>query len=101
MITSTGETPNHRYGWYVVFVLIVAHTFSNFDRTILSLMLGPIRALHGISDVELSLLHGLGFALFYKFLSIPVGRLVDRRKRTTPHINIGTGDRNLCLQTQH
>ena len=74
---------NSRYGWYVVFVLILAYTFSYVDRTILTLMVGPIRASLGISDVQLSLLHGLAFAVFYTFLGIPIGQLVDRRKRTT------------------
>ena len=83
MDSSAGERPNSRYGWYVVFVLIIAYTFSYIDRTILSLMVGPIRASLGISDVQLSLLHGLAFALFYTFLGIPIGRLVDRRRRTS------------------
>ena len=46
-------------------------------------MVGPIRKSLGISDVQLSLLHGLAFAVFYTFLGIPIGQLVDRRKRTT------------------
>ena len=74
---------NSRYGWYVVAVLILAYTFSYIDRTILTLMVGPIRKSLNISDVQLSLLHGLAFAVFYTFLGIPIGRLVDRRKRTT------------------
>ena len=74
---------NSRYGWYVVAVLILAYTFSYIDRTILTLMVGPIRTSLGISDIELSLLHGLAFAVFYTFLGIPIGQLVDRRKRTT------------------
>lgn len=83
MASSTVALPPSRYGWWVVFVLIIAYTFSYIDRSILSLMVGPIRASLGISDVELSLLHGLAFALFYTVLGIPLGRLVDSRKRTT------------------
>ena len=74
---------NSRYGWYVVFVLILAYTFSYVDRTILTLMVDPIRASLGISDVQLSLLHGLAFAVFYTLMGVPIGQLVDRRKRTT------------------
>ena len=74
---------NSRYGWYVVAVLILAYTFSYIDRTVLTLMVGPIRASLGISDVQLSLLHGLAFAVFYTLMGIPIGQLVDRRKRTT------------------
>lgn len=90
MTTDTAAPPTGRYGWWVVFVLIIAYTFSYIDRTILSLMVGPIRASLGITDVQLSLLHGLAFALFYTFLGIPIGRLVDRRKRTTI-VAVGVG----------
>ena len=73
---------NSRYGIYVVAVLILAYTFAYVDRTILTLMVGPIRKSLHISDIQLSLLHGLAFAVFYTFLGIPLGQLVDRRKRT-------------------
>ncbi len=79
---ETGAAPKGRYGWYVVGVLILAYTFSYIDRTILTLMVGPIRASLGISDVQLSLLHGLAFAVFYTIMGVPIGQLVDRRKRT-------------------
>ena len=71
------------YSWYVVFVLIVAYTFSFIDRQILTLLVGPIRETLQISDTQISLLHGLAFALFYSILGIPIGRMVDSRKRTT------------------
>ncbi len=71
------------YPWYVVTVLIVAYIFSFIDRQILTLLVGPIRATLQISDTQISLLHGLAFALFYSVLGLPIGRMVDRRKRTT------------------
>ena len=80
---QTDDRPNSAYGWYVVVVLILAYTLSYVDRTILSLMVAPIRASLHIDDVQISLLHGLAFAVFYTFLGIPIGRLVDRRRRTT------------------
>ena len=67
---------------YAVAILIIAYTFSYVDRTILTLMVKPIRASLDISDVQLSLLHGLAFALFYTFMGVPIGRLSDRRNRT-------------------
>lgn len=82
-MSSDTDAPPGRYRWYVVFALIVAYTFSYIDRAILTLMVGPIRASLGISDVQLSMLHGLAFALFYTVLGIPIGRLVDSRRRTT------------------
>jgi MFS family permease len=70
------------YAWYTLFVLIVAYTLSFVDRQILTLLVGPIRATLHITDFQLSLLHGFAFALFYTVLGIPIGRLVDRRRRT-------------------
>jgi MFS family permease len=80
---ARGQPDGGRYAWYVVAVLILAYTSSFIDRQILTLMVGPIRATLGISDFQLSLLHGLAFAIFYSVLGIPIGLMVDRRKRTT------------------
>jgi MFS family permease len=65
------------YRWYVVGVLVLAYTFAFIDRSLLTLLVKPIRATLHISDLQLSLLSGLAFALFYTFLGIPIGRLVD------------------------
>lgn len=62
-------------------MLIVAYTLSYIDRTILTLLVKPIRETLQISDVQISLLHGLAFALFYTFMGIPIGRLADRYNR--------------------
>lgn len=84
MVTGTSRKSGVTHAaWYLVAVLILAYTFSYIDRTILTLMVKPIRASLQISDVQLSLLHGLAFAIFYTFMGIPIGRLVDRRRRTT------------------
>jgi len=69
------------YAWYVVAVLLVAYTLSFIDRTILSLLVGPIRADLGISDTQMSLLMGFAFAIFYSLLGIPLGAFADRRPR--------------------
>ena len=69
------------YAWYVVAVLLLAYTLSFIDRMILSLLVGPIRAELHISDVQMSLLMGFAFAIFYSALGIPLGWLADRRGR--------------------
>ena len=75
----TANTTN--YGWYTVGVLTVAYVFSFIDRSILTLLVGPIRVDLGISDTQVSLLHGLAFAIFYTLLGIPIASLADRRNR--------------------
>jgi MFS family permease len=84
-MTSTGHSDaaplSPRLAWYAVAVLMVAYTFSFIDRSILSLLVVPIRRDLGISDFQFSLLHGLAFALFYTALGIPIARAADRYSR--------------------
>jgi MFS family permease len=85
MATSAAPATGPRgtaYAWYVVVVLYLAYTFSYVDRTILTLMVKPIRASLQVTDTEISLLHGLAFAIFYSCLGVPIARLADRRNRT-------------------
>lgn len=69
------------YAWYVVSVLLLAYVTSFLDRTILTLLVEPIRASLNISDLQLSLLHGFAFAVFYVALGIPIARYADSRNR--------------------
>jgi MFS family permease len=81
---STNDTPEARgttYRWYVVAVLAAAQIVSFLDRTILSLLITPIKHDLHLSDTELGLLTGLGFALLYCLLGVPVGRLADVANR--------------------
>jgi len=71
--------PSELASWYLVGVLMVAYIFSFIDRTILTLMVGPIRADLGISDTQISLLHGFAFAIFYTLMGIPIATLADRK----------------------
>ena len=67
--------------WYGLAILFIAYTVSFVDRTILSLLVEPIKADLYLSDTQISLLHGLAFAIFYTFLGIPIARLADQRSR--------------------
>ena len=78
---SVPAATSSRSAWYIVAVLTLAYTFSYVDRSILGLMVGPIREDLQISDTEFSLLAGLAFALFYTLLGIPIARLADRTNR--------------------
>ncbi|HKE05695.1 MAG TPA: MFS transporter [Blastocatellia bacterium] len=79
--TSRTRESDLKYAWYVVFVLMVCLTLSFIDRQILSLLVGPIKRDLGVNDTAIGLLHGFWFALFYTFMGLPVGWLVDRYSR--------------------
>ena len=69
------------YPWLVVVILLLAYTLSFIDRTIISLLIGPIREDLQISDTQISLLIGIAFALFYTIMGIPIARMADRKSR--------------------
>lgn len=51
------------------------------DRQILAVLLQPIKQEFGFSDLQIGLITGLGFALAFGALGIPLGRLADRHER--------------------
>lgn len=51
------------------------------DRQIVAILLPDISADLGLSDTEAGVLTGIGFALLYSILGIPIARLADRSNR--------------------
>jgi MFS family permease len=63
-------------------VLILAYVLAFIDRQILNLLVEPLKRDMHLSDVQISLLQGLSFALFLSIAGLPIGRLVDTKRRT-------------------
>ncbi len=80
---SDQATDTKRYRWYVLGILALTYAFSFMDRQILSILLEDIRAEFVLSDLQLGLLSGIAFALFYATLGIPIARLADRFNRVS------------------
>lgn len=66
---------------YLLLVLVAAYILAFIDRQVIGLLFEPIKADLALSDTQLSLLHGLPFALALGVASIPLGRLVDTHSR--------------------
>ena len=73
--------PRPAYAWYIVAVLLVAYVFSFLDRQILSLLVEPMKRDLALDDTQVSLLQGLAFAVCNGIGGLPLGRLVDTRRR--------------------
>lgn len=73
--------PKRSYAWLVATVLMVLYIFSFIDRTVIALLVEPIKAEFGATDTQFGLLYGLAFSLFYTFLGIPIGLLADNYNR--------------------
>ena len=71
--------PNYRK--YALGILLVGYVINFVDRSILSLLLEPIKLELTLTDSQLGFLGGLAFAVFYTFLGIPIAALADRRSR--------------------
>ena len=57
----------------MVLVLAFAGVVSVLDRTILNVIVDPVRADLGLSDIQISVLQGLAFGLFYATVGLPLG----------------------------
>lgn len=75
------STRRNLYTAYLIFILLLAYTFSFIDRQILSLLVEPMKRDLDITDTQMSLLQGLSFALFYTIMGLPLGRLADSKSR--------------------
>jgi predicted MFS family arabinose efflux permease len=69
------------YRNYVLAVLAFGYLLNAFDRSILGILLEPIKLEFGASDTALGLLGGIAFAAFYATLGIPVALWADRSNR--------------------
>ena len=74
-------SPPKTGAWLALGMLCFIYVLNFLDRQLLSILAKPIQDSLGISDSQLGLIGGLYFALFYCFISIPVGWLADKGNR--------------------
>lgn len=67
--------------WVTLGVLLLLYVLNSLDRGLLSLLVKPIKADLHIDDLQMSLLLGFAFALFYAVCGVPIGWIVDRFSR--------------------
>ncbi len=69
------------YTRYALGLLSVVYVVNFVDRQVLSILLESIKLDLGLRDVELGLLSGTAFGIFYATLGIPIARLADTYSR--------------------
>lgn len=62
-------------------LLTAMAVLSAMDRQILAVVIEPVKAEFGLSDLQMGLVSGLGFALSFSLLGVPLGRVADRVER--------------------
>lgn len=70
-----------RMAWRMTVLLTIAYLVSFLDRFVIALLIEPIKATMQLNDLQLGLLLGPAFALFYLTLGVPIGWLADRVSR--------------------
>ncbi|MDA0705087.1 MAG: MFS transporter [Proteobacteria bacterium] len=69
------------YAWFVVVLMMFFYVLSFMDRQIIAVLIEPIKADLLLSDVQISLIGGVSFGLFYSIVGIFIGRLADSMNR--------------------
>jgi predicted MFS family arabinose efflux permease len=67
--------------WGALALLSLLYITSFVDRLVLALLIEPIRADLGISDVQIGLLIGTSFAIVYALTGLPLAHLADTSSR--------------------
>ncbi|PZU09684.1 MFS transporter [Sphingomonas sp.] len=62
-------------------LLTLIYVVNFIDRQLVGIVGQPMKAELGLSDMQLGLLGGVAFALFYTVLGLPIARLADRGSR--------------------
>jgi len=67
--------------WFLIFVLFWAALLAYLDRGIVAVLIPAIRGTLGISEVQVSMIQGISFALFFALAGLPIGWLADHHNR--------------------
>jgi MFS family permease len=73
--------PSAAPGLFATVLLALASMGSQFDRTVVNLMVAPLKATFSLDDTHFAMLQGLAFGTFYVVACVPIGRLADRYQR--------------------
>jgi len=96
-VSEGAFSPAYRY--YALGLLVVVYVFNFIDRSILGILVEPIKQDLGVNDTMMGFLGGIAFATFYTFLGIPIARLSDkgsRRNVLTVCLVLWSGATALC-----
>src|SRR5208282_1251396 len=71
-----------RWGaYYVLVMLTVIYSLNFLDRTIIRILIEPIKHNYHLSDKAIGFIAGPAFVIFYSFIAAPVARWADRNNR--------------------
>jgi len=66
---------------YTLLLLILVYIVAMMDRSIVTVLLQPIKLEFALNDTQLGFVSGLAFAIAFSIAALPLGHLVDRVQR--------------------
>ncbi len=83
-LTNTGKNyGSFGYRSYVLLTLTIVYTLNFIDRILISVVSRPIIEEFALTNLQFGALTGIGFALFYTLLGIPIASYSERASRKT------------------
>jgi predicted MFS family arabinose efflux permease len=79
---AAAKVSSKGYRAWLLLVLLSINVLNLADRQGMAITAPAIKADLRLSDTQLGLLMGLGFALFYSLMGLPVARMAERMSRT-------------------
>jgi predicted MFS family arabinose efflux permease len=67
--------------WYALAILTLIYSCHFLDRSMISIIVEPVRREFGLSDSEIGLLTGLAYGATFALAGIPLGLMIDRVAR--------------------
>ena len=104
MSTGAAKPYSTAYRWYALVLLVVVYVFNFIDRSILGILVQPIKEDLQVSDTAMGFLGGIAFAIFYTVMGIPIARLADNGSRInvlTVSLVLWSGATALCGMAQN
>ena len=75
------KTISMRYSWYALFVMVMINTSNYVDRLSIGPAMEHLKRYFDVTDTKMGLILG-AFTFVYAIISLPMGFLSDRGKRT-------------------
>jgi MFS family permease len=66
---------------YTLAMLTIIYTLNFLDRTVINILIDPIKRDYHLTDAEMGFITGFGFVIMYSILAAPVARWADRGNR--------------------
>jgi len=104
MASQAAKPYSSAYRWYALVLLVVVYVFNFIDRSILGILVQPIKEDLQVSDTAMGFLGGIAFAIFYTFMGIPIARMADKGSRVnvlTVSLVLWSGATALCGMAQN